>query len=332
MRSLLGFAKNFGLFLLGLSAAAVALYALVPHQRPALTPVLAERERCQVLIVGPSYVNVGIDLKAFDAESARIGLDLHACKYAQSALQGYELRHVLDLLFEKPWPKLEYVVVDTTLGPGMGLGFERDNWFKPRVVDWHTFRALTWAMDHPDHKAVTLRQRAELFWGHVEHLALNYLGVGRGIQPLSNVRVFGRGAVTDGFVGSGLKHIVHREKGHPGYARTLQKLIAQKARQRAHHEEISGAWPLELRALVRSHGYDKTIAFLISPVLTAKRDIKEAGTGPDPLVVLDFDDPARYPALYTEDVRGETSHLAGRGPTIYSELLAQAIKDLKAAR
>ena len=333
MRCLLGFAKNFGLFLLGLAAAAVVLYALVPHDRPALTPVLAERDRCQVLVVGPSYVNIGFEVQTFDAESARIGLGLRACKYAQSALQGYELRHVLDLLFDKPWPKLQYVVIDTTLGPGMGLGFERDNWFKPRVVDWHTFRALAWVSEHPDHRATTWRQRAELFWGHVEHLALNYLGVGRGIGPLSNVRVLARGPVaTSGFIGSGLTHIVHREKGHPGYARTLQKLIAQKARQRAQHDEISGAWPLELRALVRSHGYAKQVAFLVSPVLSAKRDIKGAGTGPDPLVVLDFDDPARYPELYTVDVRGETSHLGGRGPTIYSELIARAIKELDGAR
>jgi hypothetical protein len=327
---LLGFAKNLGLYLLGLLAAAAILYALVPHDRPALTPVLAERERCQVLIVGPSYVNVGIDVGTFDAEAKRIGLGLRGCKYAQSALQGYELRHALDLLFEKPWPKLEYVVIDTTLGPGMGLGFERENWFKPRVVDWHTFRALPWILEHPEKKGVSTRERVELFWGHVQHLALNYLGVGRGILPLSRVRVFSRAEpAATGYVGSGLAHVVHRERGHPGYARTLSKLIAQKARQRERHEEISATWPLELRGLVRSHGYEKNVVFLVSPVLSAKRDVKGAGEGQDPIVVLDFDDPARFPELYTEDVRGETSHLTGNGPTLYSELLARELLALR---
>jgi hypothetical protein len=330
---LLGFAKNLGLFLLGLLATAAVLYRLVPHDRPALAPVLAERERCQVLIVGPSYVNVGIDIATFDAESARIGLGLRGCKYAQSALQGYELRHVLDLLLEKRWPKLKYVVVDTTLGPGMGLGFERENWFKPRVVDWHTFRAMPWVLEHPDRKAATFWPRVELLWGHVQHVALNYLGVGRGIAPLSRVHVLAPPSEeSSGPVASGLAHVVHREKGHPGYARTLSKLIAQKARQRERHEEVSGAWPEELRALVRSHGYDQSVVFLVSPVLSAKRDTKGANTGPDPLVVLDFDDPARYPELYTEDVRGETSHLKGEGPTIYSELLARALLELRGAR
>jgi hypothetical protein len=41
--------------------------------------------------------------------------------------------------------------------------------------------------------------------------------------------------------------------------------------------------------------------------------------------VLDFQDPARYPELYTEDVRGRTHHLKGEGPTHYSRLLAREL-------
>jgi hypothetical protein len=65
--------------------------------------------------------------------------------------------------------------------------------------------------------------------------------------------------------------------------------------------------------------------FVISPILQSRALPRGAVAEKRPLVVLDFQDPARYPELYTEDVRGRRHHLKGRGAMHYSRLLAREL-------
>jgi hypothetical protein len=83
------------------------------------------------------------------------------------------------------------------------------------------------------------------------------------------------------------------------------------------------AWARELSALAKSHGQTGVI-FLFSPILEPIPPLEGGPKGAE-LVVFDFQDPTRYPALYVERARAHTSHLNGYGATIYSQLLAQRL-------
>lgn len=304
--------------MLGLLVTAALLYAVMPHEREVLEEVLARHDECQVLIIGPSYVGEGISEEAFERESKKFGPALRVCKYAPGGLRGYELRHVLDVFLDKPWPKLKVLVIDISLGSS--IDFDPANWFNPRLVDWHTFDSVPWLWHYYTHRrrASLWREAPELL-GHFEHLLANYLGIGRGTYLASKLRILShRDPPDEPRVRNAFRR--HRAKG-AAYEKLRRRLIREKARARARHKTMHLEWPRELLQLARAHG-QRRVVFIVSPIL-ARKPPPARGRG-EP-VVLDFEDPARYPELYTEDVRGTTSHLNSRGAPIYSALLARAL-------
>src|SRR5687767_6876118 len=212
-------------YLLGLVLASVLLGALVAHDRPELEQALAERSTCQVLVVGPSYINTGFVEGRFDEEAQRLGLGLKSCKYAEAGLTGYEVRHALELLLRERWPKLEYVLIDITLGDR--VRFPAGNWYKPRVVDWHTLPVLAWVHKRYERLPKAERPPAYTLAIHAAHVLLNYLGVGRGITALRNIRL---PAWTEGEGDAPKRRRSARKSQPPGYDARLRRVTADKAR------------------------------------------------------------------------------------------------------
>ncbi len=310
--------RGLACYLFGLAVGLAGLWGLVPHERPELEELLAKRATCQVLIVGPSYVASGIREKSFDKEARRIGLNLESCKYAEVGLRAYELKHVLELILRERWPKLEHVIIDITLGDK--IGFRQDNWYKPRVVDWHTWEALEWLYGRYRRQPGGVRAHEPTLVAHAKHVVLNYLGIGRGVALLK--RVFPSVALPS-------------ERGRmnqtygPGYTQRLLRATADKSRARAAGRMTPNAWALELNRVAKSHG-QRSVIFLFSPILEPIPPL-QGGTR-EPLTVFDFQDPARYPALYVEKARAHTSHLNGYGANIYSQLLAQRLLEQRKSR
>ncbi len=77
---------------------------------------LAAEARCTVLFIGPTYVDEQVLPEVFDDEAARIGLEARACKFGLSYPQGEPLVRHLERLLGHPFPELELVVLDVTLG------------------------------------------------------------------------------------------------------------------------------------------------------------------------------------------------------------------------
>ena len=325
LSALFPFLRNLAGFCLGLAVTSAVVYALDPHLPLPVTQALEERAECQVLIAGPSYVNSGIKPRFFDQESARIGLNLRSCKLAQAALHGFELQHDFDLVFKHhEWPKLEYVIVDITLGDGIDLPHE--NWFKPRLVDWHVGGAIPSILRYYARRPGDWLDKAPTLWAHTEHLAMNYLAIGRGMATLNSVRLLDRLGEEEIVEQSAPGQHEAIDFQGPGYGAALARLTRDKARLQASRATGSDAWPRALRDQLRGYGYEPI--FLISPVLYSKRPPRSEGPG-DPVRVLDFQDPSRYPELFKQDVRGHTSHLQGEGPRLYSTLLARRLLELK---
>lgn len=317
------FAKNLGGALLGFLLVLVLLPKVPGPLEQRADPLIAERADCSVLFIGPSYVAAQFEPPAFNREAERIGIDLRACKFGAQALRGYELRMWLDRLLSHDWPRLRLVVIDITLGDE--VGFNSENWLKPRVIEWHTLETLPWLLRYyEERERLPLPKKVPELWAHAKHVGAHYLRLGEGVEGLGFVRI------VDGLrpkpsarpqraspISDGRNR--ERLRGN-AYRRHLESLRAKRAKPRGGRSD----WPLELRELVRAHG--REAYFLIAPVLYNPRTPKRALGGEDPLVVLDFDQPDRFPELYQEDVRGNTSHLRGEGPDLYSAALAREIK------
>jgi len=340
----LRFACNALIAAAGLCAAAFGLRSLGPvptlftleHAR-----VAAERERCQVLFVGPSYVAAQIDPSEFDAEAARLGRRVRSCKFGGTGLRGAELQVHLERLLALGWPRLSLVVIDVTLGPAPRL--EKGNWYQPRVIQWHTTASMRWIADYYRKRAEAVP--GELIAAHLKHVAANYLNLGNGLEKVSLLALAQRARAAVGLpaelpvskvVIDYERHQRRRVRAKKAQAsaylkktspakhdRSVTKLIEQKQRIRARDKRMDSDFPLVLRALVRARGHEAI--FILAPVWRARPARAKQPAGAEPIVLLDFNDPAAFPELYEPRNRGRNHHLSWYGALAYSRHLAREL-------
>jgi hypothetical protein len=88
---------------------------------------------------------------------------------------------------------------------------------------------------------------------------------------------------------------------------------------------IGRAFAHELRTRSRARGVEAV--FLIAPTWKAVSPPGDPLAETDPLEILDFNLPIRYPELYDIDARGRGNHINGPASVIYTKLLAKALID-----
>jgi hypothetical protein len=333
----LRFLKCLLAFLAGLVAVAAVLFPLVPgDDRTSFDEAFESAPQCDLLFVGPSYIKYGFVPEAFEEESKRLGHPHRVCKYAREALRGYELENDLALVMKHPFPRLKTVVVDVTLSP-KNIGFRSENWFTQRVVRWHTWRSLPWLYRHYEANRVSWLEDAPQILAHLQHVAMNYLGIGRGgtlltqareieslLSPTAKARKKRRGL-----------HNVERPRSGKAadvreYRKTREQLVAEKAGKGRRAASGDEDWPRELEPIVREAGYEPI--FLYSPVLMHRALPRLERRGDHPLVFLDFDDPEHFPELYDYEVRAKGSHLSVRGAVLFSRRLAREMARMEEGR
>ena len=320
------------LVVLGYAAALAVGHHVFPRPPVVTTPVekraLASREQCQVLFVGPSYVWKQIEPPHFDAEARRIGLPLKSCIFGRNGLRGFEMHRDIQRLLEHDWPRLELVVIDTTLGDR--IGFESGNWFKARMLKWHTLTAVPWLLSYYGRDKRSWAAKAPKVVSHLLHVVGNYSQAGRGAELLAD-RLVDQAAVAEEKARRKAKRIKRPlPVKHPDYDKKLKHLKRAKVRIHKHSERRVSHWEVELRELVRAHGVEAY--FLYAPVWSIKRPPAAIDRTDDPLIHMDFNDPVKYPDLYVESVRGKTSHLRGAGNAAYSKLLARRLLEIRSTR
>jgi hypothetical protein len=325
---LVRFGKNVAYVAIGFLLFELVRRALVPPVpgpiERELASVLAQRSSCTVLAVGPSYVKSQIVPDAFNREAERIGLRERICKYGASSLRGYELRTVLERLLEHEWPRLKLVLIDITLGDG--IDFEPENWLNPRLVEWHTLESMPWLLAYYDEREpLPLGDKLPRLVSHAKHLLAHYAEVGKGVEMLGSVDLLERFRPKSEPAAQSEAERAERRPRGARYERQVRNLIERRGKRGRNN--VDSGWALELRSLVRAH--DKEAYFLVAPVLYTARIPRRARRGKDRLVVFDFNDPERYPELYEERVRGNTSHLSRAGSIRYTELLARELKELE---
>jgi hypothetical protein len=303
--------------------------------------VARERETCEILFVGPSYVVSQVHPGVFDSEAAKRGYNVRSCKFGDTGMRGVELWVHMKRVLDLGWPRLSLVVVDITLG-GMSR-FDEVNWYTPRLIQWHTWESVGFLLGQYRKEGwddVTAKKLA----AHAGHLAANYLNLGTGIEKFAALGIVARalnafGAKLEIPVSEVereyVKDMAAQEERKKNQAKEYQAenppevhrqrvetLIAEKRRVLG-EESIDDDWPLAVRNTVRKYGADAY--FIQAPVWRPQPAVMEQPSSGDPLVFFDFNDPELYPALYTPKNRGANHHVSWYGGIAYSKLLAKKI-------
>lgn len=313
---------------LGLLIGLLVLSTFAPLANEDLSDATSEfRDQCEVLFVGPSYVNSQVLPDVIDRESARVGAPLKSCKYALTSLKGFELRVVLDNLLSDRWARLKLVVIDITLGPD--TRFADRNAYTSRVLRWHTWEFVPWYLNHTQGQKLvgTGRERqiqvAARLWTHLKHVAVNLLLVGRGSEHVASLSEPPEEQPWVYKPPSGKKALRKQAREND---KRVQRLLQRRARKETRiPAKAMGQWMLELRDVARSHGVeaDGLIAPVWSPAFVSTDQAQEG----DMPVVHAFDDPRKYPALYRSDSHTKSEHLSPKGSNAYSQLLGGVLAE-----
>lgn len=339
------FARNLAVACMSAGLALAALHSLGPVPTPITLDaerVSKERERCEVLFVGPSYVVAQIHPRVFDRKARKLGHKVRSCIFGGTGLRATELRVHLENLLDQPWPRLSLVVIDVTLGDEPR--FDPENWFHPRSVQWHTWQSAVWIYEYYREHAWHVggeQVTGELVINHLKHLGANYLNVGVGVHKVSLLGILSRMQRLAGrdvplptsqeeqYYADDLatRDEKKREQSRVYVEQTTDAVhagrvarLVRKKQRRMRDVEREGAWLEELRTMVRQHGSEAY--FLQAPVWKALPGRIAQVSKNDPLVFLDFDDPKAYPQLYEPRNRGRSNHVSWYGGVVYSKLLA----------
>lgn len=296
------------------------------------------RQSCEVLFVGPSYVNSQVFTNVVDEEAARLGTPLSSCKYSRTAMKGYEMKHELELILAEPWPHLKLVMLDITLGPDSRI--KKKNRFKPRVLRWHTWAFLPWLASHLDGQRTTAEyprwlQLAKQGVDHVEHVLASNLLVGRGAEHLNRLNPVQKKPRKHTWPPRKPKKELSEKRKKK--LNRLNKKRVERLRERRNRKETrlspeaEGRWLKELRGVVRQSGAEAD--GLIAPVWKAHHVALSVFPNGETPFVHNYANPEKYPELYRTGAHDRSEHLSPEGSYQYSLLLADAVsrrlKELK---
>jgi hypothetical protein len=103
----------------------------------------------------------------------------------------------------------------------------------------------------------------------------------------------------------------------------VKKLVAWNRKQKKKPRYVEDGWVLRLRDKVRARG--REAFFVHAPIYGGLSLPISSARGKDPIVLLRFNDPERFPDLYLLSSRGSTSHIKVAARPIYSRILANEL-------
>lgn len=315
-------------FAFGLGATAAALRSLAAYNPSAsegmLEHLAVHGGQYDLIIVGPSYVQLHFLPELFDQRMRELGHPLRSFSFGMPQMRGPEIDYYLERIFELQLPKLKWLLVDVTLGQLLTL--DQPNWYKRRPIKWHEpeqFGQLPRAiLNRTDRTAL---ERASEITVHTEHLLLNLFNVGEGLIALQSFDTLGAPRIrarnefapripSEKKLRLTTRKYKRRRKWHVNLTQTLIEL-----RKQAPKEPQSTGMIVGFRNRIRAHGVQPL--FVLSPLLRDTR-IDKRVPGDEPLTVLDFNDPLLYPALYNYKLRSNATHFHYYGARVYTLALA----------
>jgi hypothetical protein len=167
-------------FCAGVAASLVLLEWQMPRVLTAISGDFARvaklRLECDVLVVGPSFVKNQFFPAIFEEESSRLGTDVRACHFSGAGMSSYEMMSRAMDLIDLGFPELDLVVFDITMGAVPG--FQKDNRYKTRMVQWHTAGVLPFAYRTYTDAGLEPAQVLGLLIEHTKHVLARVFRLG----------------------------------------------------------------------------------------------------------------------------------------------------------
>ena len=305
------------------------LHQLLPPPVPEVTPKLKYLEAhlgdFDTLFIGSSRIYHGISPKAFDEAMAAGGVPAHSFNLGINAMWPPESLHMVRMLIGQHPPRLRRVFMEIALDRGLPTSSSltvRDVYFQD--IDELMSGLRRAGMDY---RCAPRKERWSRAWADAARsatlFARNELNMGR-LTPMpadepDMADPFGPPALgpdTDGFFPKTLPMTAEaRAKIEAG----VQAIRQQKLKTRP-VDPINESEYARVRDLLARHGVE--LLLVATPVTT--REYHAGKDTPPGVKLLSFDDPDRYPELYTPEHRFDAGHLNGDGAIIFSRELAQA--------
>jgi hypothetical protein len=243
-------------------------------------------------------------------------------------MRAFETDRLLRLLLRRAGGRLRYVVLERGDFDPRPRPWEADT---ERSVAWHTARqsaaaiAASWRLELPQ------GERVALIGSHAGQFLQRHLNYGAGPRLLRSLSRQGSADAAAWVASGGFRGLeeesarVHRQRRRRflEHAASFRRTVADNSRRprpRSAVTRASLAALVEQGRRVREAGPEPVL--LIGPNDGRLRGV-EVDTGG--LLLLNFDDPVRFPELFAVELRYDSSHLTTAGAALYSRLLADEL-------
>ena len=352
-----------GLLVMLLTAQLVAAWLPRPPQdwtSAKLDDFELRKDEYDVVFLGSSQIYRHIDPEVFDALMVEAGHELTSFNMGVPGMAGLETRFVLKQLLAMEPARLKWIIMDV---PRTGLLLSGSNHLTPRVVNWHDVDTTLLALELIQETEMDMAWKLDMARRHLMAFSyhLGAIGVWRHhIEPwvggtaesraeAEELRLVngpgGLGEEGNGFVSmyktfvasSGYERGLLRERNQkwkkvkdklttqlrqtPNRPRFLRRFSGERrsdpALKPAEQDLISQLSSLPEQAGLR-------VAFTNAPDVRQKEFMVESAElqGIIP-VLLDVDDPVRFPQLTDPALRFDEMHLDQKGAAVYTACLAE---------
>lgn len=329
--------RHFVFALLGFASAAALIHHLVPEPyRGDVSDKLAwfeeHGDEVDVLFFGSSRIHRGVIPSVFDREMARHGHPVRSFNFGVLGMGMHETSALVRRVLAMEPARLRRVVVELD---GWSAAIRPQNRFKKRMVSWHDPAETASALRTVALSGAGRLERLEQTWTHLLHLGAWTTGAGRGRYLVEDLARDGRPRrsadlseargfepFSESAYGTPSTHPFRRRfvRMIPVYRKAVARLAAANGadvslegfNRRAVEEQV---------ALIRRAGAEPV--HLITPTARPTPELyRLAATGAVPQM-LAFNDPERYPDLFTVDRRFDAEHLTTEGAERFTRLLAE---------
>ena len=321
---------NVCLFLLLVSLSFTVSYRFFPYPLPyhverKLRFFEEHKDEYDLVFVGSSYVYHQIDPILFDAQLQERGYKVKSFNFGLGGALGFENTAIVEKILALKPRRLRYVVMGFR---GWPMEMNKLHVRTRRTVWWHTLGITSATCERILRSGEPWERRVELLSAHLHHMWLRYSRVGLGFQMARSAWSAEDPPITEiktALAQQGYFPVVGRAKGYE----TLLKRVKQynntlTAMRNSKGDETPFYSSPELRLqmeVVLDAGVE--LIYVISPqpdLMTRRRTESMRQAVP---TLFAFNEPDRYPYLYTLEARSDTTHLNLLGARAYTKHLAE---------
>lgn len=321
MRCAVGFLGGIALAVAGLQGFPES--GEIPQVSAKLRWLRTTDEAVDTVFLGSSRVRRQISPEVFDAEAARAGHPLHSFNLGIDAMTLPELSRYADAVLQRKG--LKYLVMDLntvrrSFDPVLGEDSIRSVW-------WHDWQHTTWVWQdlarNPDPLPTNSPGSLSLASSHLRMMLAYYFRIGAGTD-----RLIGLMTTPDG-----RRDPEEENHGYHPELRSLtgaaqQTFLTRVTEMQTHPRDRLTDPVLDdiYRDLARRcEAKGIRIVFIMMPVVSSRRPPEPPEDVRSRHILLSFDDPEKFPALYAPENHYDDQHLNATGAEIFTRLLAEQI-------